>query len=342
MSDDLSLASQSSAEPTAAPAEAAPSAPSGPPSGVPFDPSDTRGVAAELLRGMEDGENKAAPPAATPSPESPSLDAATSVGQDDADYQSLLASGAIPTDRHKAVVTNTRNKTRAEVEAEFQGRYGWVDQLAAKYGGADQNRIDYALGLMAAIDGPNAEQALRTVAYARGIDLAPKPQAEPKAPPKPHVLQDGSKWWDADGVEALLANQAATFEARLAEMDKRFRPLHEQHALAELQKQATSEAGELLTRYRTRYKHFQGLEPEIKRLMQADPALTLSDAYAEALETKGIPALQSQFETDRASQLQRKAAASSAPPSAPRAVTPLRDADRSTRDIAREVMSAVS
>jgi hypothetical protein len=239
-------------------------------------------------------------------------------------------------DRHKAVLTNTRNKVRAEVEAEYRGRYGWVDQL-----GADQTRVANALGLMQALDGPHAERTLRTLASALGVQLTPPPPPpEPEAAPAPDVkLADGSEFYSAPQLSKLLAWQQKQFDARLGEVTKRYDPLVQRQVEVELRQQSQAEATTLLATCRREWPQFQALETDIKARMLANPSLNLERAYIQAFAAKGLPALQQQHETDRASQLQRKAAASAPPPSAPRAVTPLRDRDRTTRDIVAEELA---
>lgn len=293
-------------------------------------PSDSRSIAAELL------SDSGAPPEAPPAPESadPSQPpAAATSGEDDADYQNLLASGQrIPLDRHKAALTNARQKTRAEVEAEYRAKYAWADQM-------DRARADQALGLMQAFD-KNPEATLRTLAAALGISFQPQPQApaEPEGPPPPDVrLDDGSEFYSAKQLAKLNEWQQKQFDARLQQVTARYEPLIQRQVRADMQRAADTEAGTTLAECRAQWPQFQALEGDIKARMVADPQLSLDRAYIQAFAAKGLPALQQQYQTDRASQLSRKAAASAPPPGAPSAVTPLRDRDRSTADIAREV-----
>ena len=296
-------------------------------------PSDSRSIAAELL--SETG----APPAAPPAPESAvpaSQPAAAISGEDDADYQNLLASGqSIPLDRHKAVLTNARQKTRAEVEAEVRAKYAWADQM-------DRGRAEQALGLMQAFD-KNPEATLRTLAAAMGISFPQTPQApaEPEGPPPPDVrLDDGSEFYSAKALAKLNEWQQKQFDARLQQVTARYEPLIQRQVQADMRQQAHAEAGTTLAECRAQWPQFQALEGDIKARMVADPQLSLDRAYIQAFAAKGLPALQQQYQTDRASQLSRKAAASAPPPGAPSAITPQRDRDRSTSDIAREVVGA--
>ena len=294
--------------------------------------SDSRAIAASLLSETE--ATPAASQAADPATLPPTPAAATSDGDDDADYQRLLASGSMPVDRHKAVLTNARNKTRAEVEAEYRAKYGWADTF-------DRQRAEHAMGLMAAFD-KNPEQTLRTLATAFGVSFAPPAApSEPEGPPPPDVrLDDGSEFYSAAQLAKLNKWQEAQFEKRLTAVTARFEPLVQRQVESDMRQQATREAGDLLTTCRSEWPGFAGLEGDIKARMQADPQLSLERAYIQAFAAKGLPALQQQHETDRASQLSRKAAASAPPPSAPRAVTPLRDRDRSVHDLTREVAAA--
>lgn len=315
----------STASPAESPSSSAPASDSG--------PQDTRAIAAQVL--AESAAAGTASPAVTPSTPPPTPVAARSDGEDDAEYQNLLASGSMPVDRHKAVLTNARNKARAEVEREVQAKYGWADTF-------DRARAEHGLGILNGLD-KAPEQTLRHLAQILGVAL-PAPEApKQKVPLTPSLtLDDGRKVWDADQVQQLLQDQAAQFDQRLADVDKRYRPWQEKAVLGELRVAANREAGDTLATCRSKWAHFGALENDIKAAMQADDTLDLRDAYIQVFATKGLPAIQSQFETDRASQLQRKAAASIPSPGVARPVTPQRDRDRPTRDIAREVLQAMS
>jgi hypothetical protein len=242
----------------------------------------------------------------------------------------------MPVDRHKAVLTNARNKTRAEVEQEYRAKYGWADTF-------DRRRAESGLGLLDGLD-KNAEHTLRVLAASYGISLAPPAAAapaEPEGPPPPDVrLDDGSEFYSAKQLAKLNEWQQQQYDKKIAAIENRFKPFLEKQQLTELREHANAEASTTLAECRAEWASFTMLEGDIKQRMMADPNLTLERAYIRAYAAKGLPALQQQHETDRASQLSRKAAASSAPPSAPRAVTPLRDRDRSTVDIAREVAAS--
>ena len=295
--------------------------------------TDSRAIAASLLSDTEAAEP--APQAATAPDASPTPAAATSGEGDDAQYQALLASGSMPVDRHKAVLTNARNKTRAEVEQEYRAKYGWADQF-------DRRRAESGLGLLDGLD-KNAEQTLRVLAASYGINLTPPAPAAPvdEGPPLADVrLDDGSEFYSAKQLAKLHEWKDAQYEKKLTALERRFQPLVEERELGKLREMANVEAGSTLAECRAQWPSFGQLETDIKQRMLANPQLSLDRAYIQAFAAKGLPALQQQHETDRASQLSRKAAASSAPPSAPRAVTPLRDRERSTADIAREVAAS--
>lgn len=296
-------------------------------------PQDTRAIAAQVLRESEGAA--AASPAVDPSTPPPPPAAAISGDVDDADYLKLLASGSMPVDRHKAVLTNARNKARAEVEREFQAKYGWADQF-------DRVRAEHGMGILNGLD-KAPEQTLRHLAHILGVEFTPAKAPEPEGPPPPDVkLNDGSEFYSAAQLAKLMAWKDAQIDQKLQQIDKRYRPLQERQVLNEMRQHATVEAGSILASCRKELKLFTELESDIKAAMVADPALSLDAAYNRVFNAKGLPQLQTQWESDRASQLQRKAAASSPPPGLARSVTPQRDRDRPTRDIAREVLSAMS
>lgn len=325
MSDDPTLTPPASSDVGAS---------SSPPAETPEFPAgtDTRTIAASVFADGQ-GDTPAAPPPADPSSSPPPPDAATRVGEDDdPEYQNLLASGSMPVDRHKAVLTNARRKTREEVEAAARQRYGWVDDLKV-----DRAKTEQALGLMRALD-TNPAVALRTLANALGVDLTPPaPPPAPEGPPPPDVrLDDGQEFYSAPQLAKLHAWQEKEFDRKLAAIEERYKPLEQERQLSQMRTHAQTEAGQILAAYRANKRYFKDLEQDIKARMVANPALSLDDAYYLARDAHEDTAKQAS-DTDRVSQLQRKAAASNPGPGAARPVTPLRYADRSTRDIAAEV-----
>lgn len=325
MSDDLPAASESA---PSAPAESAVSSP------APSDaaPQDTRAIAAGVF--AESGDAPADSPPAPSSSEPPTPAAATRDGEDDdPEYQNLLASGSMPVDRHKAVLTNARKKTRAEVEQEFRERLGWADKL-------DRQRVEHGLSILNGLE-KDKEHTLRSLATLLGVNLAPPAApAEPEGPPPPDVkLEDGSEFYSAKQLAKLHEWKDAQYEQKLQALEQRYQPLiHERH-LTQLRSEAATEANQTLAECRQSWPSFTALEGDIKERMKANPALSLERAYIQAFAAKGLPALQAAHQTDRASQLTRKAAASLPPPGAARPVTPRPYSERSTRDIAAEVFA---
>jgi len=241
----------------------------------------------------------------------------------------------MPVDRHKAVLTNARRKTRDEAEHAARLKYGWVDDLKI-----DRARTEQAIGLLQALDA-NPEHAIRTLAHAMGVSRTPPPATpEPDAPPPADVrTENGDEFYSAPQLAKLRAWDEKQLERKLAAVEARVKPLLEERHLSQLRTHAAAEATTTLAECRSSWPQFGALETDIKARMQADPALSLDRAYIKAFAAKGLPDLQRQYETDRAGQLQRKAAASNPGPGAARPVTPLRYSDRSTRDIAAEVFA---
>lgn len=322
---------------TAAPAESVSPASSAEPSSSLAStsesaPQDTRAIAAQVLRESEGAA--AASPAVDPSTPPPTPIAATSDGEDDAVYQNLLASGSMPVDRHKAVLTNARNKARAEVEREFQQRYEWTN-------GLDRDRVTYGLDILNGLD-KNKEHTLRTLAHSLGVDLTPR-ATEPDGPPQADVkLDDGSEFYSAAQLTKLHAWQTKQYDQKLNALEEKYKPLVAERHLARMKAESAAQATPILAECRSSWPEFSALEGDILARMRANDSLSLEKAYIQAFASKGLPAIESRFQTDRASQLQRKSAASQPPPGQARSVTPQRDRDRSTRDIARDVLQAMS
>jgi hypothetical protein len=282
----------------------------------------------------DSGDAPAASPAATVPADSPTPAAATSDEFDENDpvYQKLLASGSMPVDRHKAVITNARNKTRAQVEQEYRAKYGWADTF-------DRARAEHGLGILNGLD-KAPEQTLRNLAQLLGVSLTPPAATEPEGPPPPDVkLDDGSEFYSAKQLAKLNEWKDAQYEQKLSKVTAKFDAWQQKAMRAEMKVQADAEAGMTLAECRAQWPQFTALEQDIKARMVADPNLSLDRAYIQAFAVKGLPAIQQQHATDRASQLTRKAAASAPPPGAARPVVPLRYNERSTRDIAAEVFA---
>jgi hypothetical protein len=295
-------------------------------------PQDTRSIAESVF--ADSGDAPADPPPAPASSEPPTPVAATRDGEDDdPEYQKLLASGSMPVDRHRAVLTNARNKTRAQVEQEFQAKYGWAETF-------DRQRAEHGLGILNGLD-KAPEQTLRNLAQLLGVSLAPPAApAEPEGPPPPDVrLEDGSEFYSAKQLAKLHEWKDKQYEQKLNALEQRYQPLVAERHLSRLRAESDAEAGQTLAQCRAEWPSFPALEGDIKQRMTANPQLSLERAYIQAFAAKGLPAIQQQHATDRASQLTRKAAASAPPPGAPRPVVPLRYNERSTRDIASEVFA---
>jgi hypothetical protein len=312
---------------------------------APSEP-DIRDTAASVFADQSSGDSASAPPADTPSTPVPSPDAATSVdGAAEAVEASTLARGPIPYDRHQAVVTNTRQKVRAEVEGEWKPKYerlSWAESV-------DAAKAQQAIALQTALESmaDDPQTALAFLARKLGVTTdalaAPGPKVDADPAPEPDIpLEDGTQVYSATATRKLLEWQARQLSKQV---DASYGPLKHKALLADLRVQAQQQTGQTLAECRKDWELFPALEAEIKQFLIADPSLSLERAYIRAFNgpngwKKQQAATQQAAEEDRASQLTRKHAASDTlRPGAPRAVTPRSDAEKTPREIAAEVFA---
>lgn len=277
-------------------------------------------------------------PSSAPSESAPPAQAATAPAPTpETPADSNPTRGPIPFDRHKAVITNTRNEARKETLTEFgitddmtpaEVRTGVTMLQSLKRGGV--GFLDY---LRSQID-PQA--------------AAPAPTA-PAAPP---VVQDPEPEPDielADGRHVYSAEQQRTWhqwhERKLtAQLDKTYGPIRDAHELQQLQVKAQSEAKQLVGAAK-QWPLFNELKPYIATALKAHQGpltqTSFHDAYLAAFQQHGTRLQREAWERERNGQrvdeLTRKAGAATARPGAPQPLTPRATKDKSFEEVAREI-----
>jgi hypothetical protein len=233
--------------------------------------------------------------------------------------------GPIPYDRHQAVITNARREAREEAEKELRGKLGWAEKLDPKEAENGANIMRWYAA--------DPEGAIAFLQRQRG-DQKPATPADPGPPEPDVVLEDGSKFYSA----AAQQKYAEYREQKLmAQIDGRYGPMLQKAALAELTARSQSEAMQLRQHYHTNFPMFKELEADIKDLCLKNPSLSISDAYVYVFRDKGLTKQRETWESERAGQLARKAAASSTPPGAAQPATPRPNRDKTTIQVATEV-----
>ena len=276
-------------------------------------------------------------PSAAPSDSAPPAQAATAPAptpETPADVPPTR--GPIPFDRHKAVITNTRNEARRETLTEF----GIADGVSAK---------DVATGLsLARLLNENPRlfvkmvqsQLGETVAPAAAAAAAPKPAEDPE--PEPDIpLQDGRFTRSADNLREWHQWSARKLQAQ---MDEKYGPIRDAHELQQLQGRAQAEAKQLVGTAK-QWPLFTELKPYIAAALKDHRGplsqASLHEAYIAAFQQHGTRLQREAWERERNGQrvdeLTRKAGAATARPGAPQPLTPRTTRDKSMVEVATEI-----
>jgi hypothetical protein len=298
---------------------------------------DMVSAAAEIYQRLAAEE----PPPSAPSASTPPAQAATAPAPSSETPAEATTRGPIPFDRHKAVITNTRNEASAEARQKTLEEYG-IGGLSAeevrtgvsmlqslKRGGI--GFLDY---LRNQID-PQAAAATATASAA-----APKPPEDPE--PEPDIpLADGRFVYSA---EQLRARDQWRERQLLKQVDERYGPIRDAHEQQTLTTRRRAEAGNMVATAE-RWPLFNDLRPHIRELIKAHQGpltpTSLHDAYITAYQTHGVRLQRESWERERNGQrvdeLNRKAGAATVRPGAPQPLTPRTTKDKSTEEVAREI-----
>lgn len=223
--------------------------------------------------------------------------------------QAEQASGSMPLHRHKAVLTNTRQKYEAQIAAKDS-------ELAALSWARDVPDVQHKLHALTIAE-TNPKQFVEVLkrldpaygklqwadeATAAPATSAPQTASVPSDMPQPDVeLEDGSKFYSAPQQQKLLEWKDAQYQKQLQEaLDERFRPMKEQEQARELFTSSLSKQKTVLEGYRSSKPLFKENESAIKALIAKNleeydtaakygrqvPLLSLQDAYIEVVVPK--------------------------------------------------------
>jgi hypothetical protein len=241
---------------------------------------------------------------------------------------SLPNAGAIPLDRHKAVVTNTRRKTLAEYGIEETTQPKDVSTAVSLYGWLQKD----PRGFVRMVQSQLGEDARTAPAAA---PATPQPVEDPE--PEPDIpLADGRYVYSAEQFR-----KAREWHERqlLKQVDERYGPLRDAHEQQTLTVARQREAQSLVSAA-AKWPMFDKLRPHIKALIAAQQGplsqTSLHDAYITAYRDHGQKMLREEWDAERSGQLTRKASASTVQPGAPRPSTPRPDSELTGREIARQ------
>jgi len=281
--------------------------------------------AASVFRELQAAKSDGTPP---DTPPDPSLaQAATQPDGTSEAPGSLPNTGAIPLDRHKAVVTNTRRKALAEYGIEETTQPKDVSTAVSLYGWLQKD----PRGFVRMVQSQLGEDA---TAPAAAPTAKPVEDVEPKAD---IPLTDGRATFSE---ERLREWQQWHARQLTKQFDEKYGPIRDEHELNKLTTARKAEATHLVTQAAEQWPRFAQLKPHIKKIIANHKGpmtpTALYDAYIAADREHGEKILRAQWDAERSGQLTRKASASTVQPGAPRPSTPRPDSELTTRDIIRQ------
>ena len=238
------------------------------------------------------------------------------------------AEGAIPVDRHKAILEKTREEKFAEGKAaaasEMRQKLGWAESL-------DQTAVQNGLNLYEWLrHDPSGFQTW----LASKVAGAASP-AEPQATQPALRAEDGTAVYSADQLQALLDGMR---QQVIAEVTQKYEPLRQRAEQRELEVTATREATHVVQQARTQWPLFTELESQVKQVMLSNPAVQLHDAYLHVFRERGPQMYEERFRTQQNGALADKLAATTTQPG-PTPTTPRKYSEMDSVDVAKAVFA---
>ena len=261
--------------------------------------------------------SSASPVAQTASPDSASVPATAAPVTTDAQATQGI-SGEPPKERWDSILANTRDKTRAEVEAEFKQKYGWADQL-------ETNPVEFYEWLDSQL-AAHPEHGPRILAlHAKALQSRRGRSAEPPEEPVPDVPivdANGNQTGQTYSAAQLKKWQEWNWQQQQHALDERFGPLEklnkrveeaEQHA--QVQQQATEHTKATLESLRAD-PFFTKHEAAIKAEFAAheDYGDNIHAAYVRVLTRDVLPTLSQTGQRELLDSLNSKAAGTTVNP----------------------------
>ena len=258
------------------------------------------------------------------------------------------SAGPIPFERHKAILENTRTKTRAEVEAEWQP-HAWAkevprEKLEQAVTFAQQvssnPRAFWATLTQELLGHPEHGQALRSelarvLGSARGRPAAEEPEPQPDL-----QAEDGRLVYSADQARKLLTwrdrDAQRTFDARLAERLQPFEQMRQRQEKRDQEDQqredertASESAASQIADMESDWPWFkeQAHKHAVGQVMTEHEDWSFERAALYVLKTVILPTMKGTDQQAVLNDLKRKAAATSLNPGEAAPVTPTRPKD---------------
>lgn len=265
------------------------------------EPTDLHDVISQSLEGVdrgEDVEGTVTPPVvAEETPEQKA--AATEEAELAALEKEILAKnpqmrGNIAVHRHQAVLTRNRNQWTAKEKEYADAKAQHEKDLAdwKKYEWAKDPDLREALSALALAETDQkafAEYLLKDPRFAEVIQLKQQQEQikENKRPGPNRTTEDGQKYYDEEGLAALLQWQQGetlkaaneSFDKRLRDQEKQWKPVVDEATQKAAWNSALTSQGQVLANAREKWSGFKEHEAEIKKVFQEHEDWDLKDAY---------------------------------------------------------------
>lgn len=279
----------------------------GSPSGSSSDDIDAF-ISAELTASADSSPAPTETPATAPAPATPAPDVSDSSAP-------RAPQGPIPFERHTAILDNARRKAREEADREYRTKYGWADRYTPE-------QVEQSSRLYQWLS-ENPKTFLQYLRTQVGEDVpASGGPARDEGPPPPDLrAEDGTPVYSAPQLQKLMEWKDRQYDERITPLQRR---LDEQDRVAQMRQVATdakAQATTLLTTARSSWPLFKDLQADVLAAMQANPSLSLHDAYITAFAEKGQKSLKDQWQAEYTGALAQKQHASTPTPGRPAGVS---------------------
>ena len=258
----------------------------------------------------------------------------------------------IPHSRVKQMVSKAEQEAIARITKEMEGKFGterqpletkvkdYEDRLTkvAQFEQVLENDPKTFLGLLSQI--PAYKEFFDYVGQLAN-NAQPQTPKTPEGMPQPdQTLPDGTKVYSMEGLQALLDWQGQNVEKRVTSqveqrVAQRYQPMEqkwqEEQRIAQLVPVIEKQIADART-----WPNFAELEPEIVKILKADPQISLERAYVKAYQDITIPKVsvdRNKMRTDILAELRQKPISSSAPSSQVRPSSQQSNESRSLDDI---------
>lgn len=223
-------------------------------------------------------------------------------------------SGEPPKERWADILSNTRTKTRGEVEAEFRQKYGWADAFQT-------NPLEFMRtwnGQMLAHPEYGPQWRAEVARTLRGMRQQTPEVSEEPAPDVPVVDAQGNTVSHAYSAPQMKKWQDWQWAQREASLNEKFAPLESMRTqieqaqqVAQIQQQAAHHAQSTLETLRAN-PYFVEHEGKIKQALAENEAFgdNVYQAFVHVLSTQVLPGLSQTEQAKVVASLQQKAAAS--------------------------------